>query len=87
MSFWRVEDHKKRDAMVEDYVSTVKRLKDRYRDERMGNIYRRQEMERHFEPVVQSNERMVKEITKHLKPIKQELTTIKSEPDLYGPLA
>ena len=63
MSFWRIEDHKKRDAIVEDYVSTMKRLKERYRQEKTGDTFRHQELERHFEPVVQSNERMVKEIT------------------------
>ena len=62
MSFWRIEDHKKRDAMVEDYVSTVKRLQERYRHERMGDSFRSQELGRHFEPVVQSNERMVKKL-------------------------
>ena len=31
-------------------------------EERMGNAYRRQKLERHFEPVAQSNEHMVKEI-------------------------
>ena len=76
MSFYRISDPKKRDAIVEEYIATVKRVKERNLKERMGDTYRRQEMERHWQPVVQSNEKMMKAITKDLKPIKTEVEDI-----------
>ena len=73
--------------MVEDYVATLKRLRERAKKERMGDTYYRQELEQHFAPVVKSNEIMTEEITKALKPIKQEVEKlnkkyIKLEPEL-----
>ena len=73
MSFYRITDPKKRDAMVEDYIATMKRLKKRDLEERMGDMHQRQELEHHWAPVVESNERMVQEI---LKPMKEEVTSI-----------
>ena len=87
MSFYRIEDPRKRDALVEDYVATMKRIRERAKKERMGDTYHRQELEQHFVPVVKSNEIMAEEITKALKPIKQEVEKlnkqyIKLEPEL-----
>lgn len=62
--------------MVEDYIATMKRIKERNLKERQGDMYRRDEMERHWEPIVQSNEKMMKEITKDLKPIKMEVENL-----------
>ena len=38
MSFYRITDPKKRDAMVADYIATVKRLKQRNLNERLGDL-------------------------------------------------
>ena len=72
MSFYRIEDPRKRDALVEDYVATMKRIRERAKKERMGDTYHRQELEQHFVPVVKSDEIMAEEIAKALKPIRQE---------------
>ena len=77
MSFYRIDDTKKRDAMIEDYVATAKRLREKSLLERAGEFRFQKDMERHFQPVVQSNEKMLKELTKHLKPIKEEVESLK----------
>ena len=85
MSFYRITDPDKRDAMVADYVATRKRLKDRSMEERMGDMYRQRELEQQFQPVLQSNEEMFEKISKDLKPIKEEVESlnryIKPEPE------
>ena len=76
MSFYRIEDSEKRDEMVEDYLATMKRLKHRAREEHMGDTFRRQELAQQWQPVVQSNERMVERIAEDLKPIKTEMKSL-----------
>ena len=76
MSFYRIEDPDKRDEMVEDYLATIKRLKHRAREEHMGDTFRRQELAQQWQPVVQSNERMVERIAEDLKPIKTEMKSL-----------
>ena len=76
MSFYRIEDPEKRDEMVEDYVATMKRLKQRAREERMGDTYRRQQLIQQWQPVVQSNEKMVERFAEDLKPIKTEVKNL-----------
>ena len=73
MSFYRIEDPEKRDEMVEGYLATMKRLKHRAREEHMDDTFRRQELAQQWQPVVQSNERMVERIAEDLKPIKTEM--------------
>ena len=77
MSFYRIDDPKKRDAMIEESIATAKRLREKSLEERAGEFRFRKDMERHFQPVVQSNEKMLKELTKHLKPIKEEVEMLR----------
>jgi len=85
MSFYKITDPDKRDAMVADYTATLKRLKQRNWDERIGNMQREQEWEQQFQPILQSNEEMMEKFTKDLKPIKEEVESlnryIKPEPE------
>ena len=62
--------------MVKDYLATMKRLRERNFAERMGDSYHRQEVEQHWAPMVQSNEKVVETITKDLKPIKEEVENL-----------
>ena len=76
MSFFKITNPKKRDAMVADYIATKKRLQERYKEERMGDLYRQREAEEHFQPVLLSNEKMMEDFVKDLKPIKEEVASI-----------
>ena len=64
MSFFRITDPKKRDEMVKDYMSTMKRLHKREMNERLGELSYQLEQERHFKPLIESHEKVVKQIAK-----------------------
>ena len=76
MSFQNIKDHVKRDAVVNDYISTVKRLKRRYEDEKLGSLARQAELEEQWRPVVKSQDRVTEKITKELEPIKEEIANL-----------
>ena len=57
MSFYRITDPKKRDAMVADYVATVRRLKQRDMNERLGDLAHQREVDETINPIIQSNEK------------------------------
>jgi hypothetical protein len=99
-SFMDIKDPWKRDATIKDYLATMKRIQKRNEEEKTSGLYRQRELEQHFAPVVQSQDKMSKEITEGLKPIKQEVATLRENletvhaetrkrhrADEYGPLA
>ena len=73
MSFYNIKNPEKRDAMIEDYLATVKRIQQRSMEERSDLIDRQRELEETYEPIVASNRKMAAEIVKDLLPIKDEL--------------
>ena len=85
MSFYRITNPKKRDALIEDLIATKKRLKNRSMQERLGDMYHQRDLEEQYHPVLQSNADMVEKIKKDLKPIKEEVEDItryiKQEPE------
>ena len=76
MSFYRITDPKKRDAMVEDYIATVKRIKERNLEERLGSLANQNDIADSFNPIIQSNERTSTAITNELQPIKKEIEAL-----------
>ena len=76
MSFYRITDPKKRDAMVADYVATVKRLKQQNLNERLGDLAHKAEVNETINPIIESNEKSSTAITNELKPMKKELHTL-----------
>lgn len=73
MSFYRITDPKRRDAMVADYIATVKRIKERNLAERLGSLADQNDISKTLNPIIQSNERTSTAITNELQPIKQEI--------------
>ena len=73
MSFYRITDPKKRDAMVADYIATVKRIKARNLEERLGSLANQNDIADSLNPIIQSNERTSTAITNELQPIKKEI--------------
>ena len=65
MSFLDIKDPFEREETVKDYLATVKRIRERNESEKVGEHYRRRDLEQQFQPVV---ERTVEEIAKKLKP-------------------
>ena len=76
MSFYRITDPKKRDAMVADYIATVKRIKERNLEERLGSLANQNDIADSLNPIIQSNERTSTAITNELQPIKKEIEAL-----------
>ena len=73
MSFINIKDPKKRDAIVAEYLATVKRLQNRDITERTQDLTRTEEINRVLEPVVRSTAKSTEAITKELIPIREEI--------------
>ena len=73
MSFYRITDPKKRDAMVADYIATVKRLKQQNLNERLGDLAHKAEVNETVNPIIESNEKSSTAITNELIPMKKEI--------------
>ena len=71
MSFLNISDPKKRDAIVADYLATVKRIKNRNLQERAHDFVLHEAIENSAEPVVRSTKESTNAITKELLPIKE----------------
>ena len=76
MSFLDIKDPKKRDAIVSDYLATVKRLQQKNLNEKAQDLVRRDDIERALEPVVRSTGKSTEAITKELIPIKDEIKAL-----------
>ena len=66
----------KRDSIVADYLATVKRLQHREINERAQDLVRQDDLNRMFEPVIESTVKSTGAITKELVPIREEMKTL-----------
>ena len=72
-------DPTKLDELVKDYVATFKRIQKRKLQDRLGGLHRQRDLEVHFQPVVKSQEKMAKAITKSLIPLRETVLNLKNE--------
>jgi len=73
MSFLNITDPKKRDAVVADYLATVKRLQQRNLNEKAQDLARDENLKEMFNPIVQSTAKSTEAITKELIPLREEV--------------
>ena len=91
MSFIDITDPKRRDAIVADYLATVKRIQRRNLDERAEEVTKNDENERLFNPIVKSTEKSTAALAKEIIPMRAELRNIneklsvKKEDDIDDP--
>ena len=76
MSFLDIEDPKKRDAIVKEYLATVKRIQQRNLNERAKDLAHSDELKEIFHPIIESTEKSAKAITKELEPLQEEMKNI-----------
>ena len=84
-SFMDIKDPQKRDAMFQDYLNTIKQIKKRNEEGRLGGLSRQRELEEHFKPVVKSQDKMTKEITKGLVPLKGTILNLQGDDEKLRP--
>ena len=73
MSFFNIKDPKKRDAVVADYLATVKRIRQQNLNEKAQDLARDEDLKEIFNPVVQSTEKSTEAITRELAPLREEV--------------
>ena len=73
MSFLNIKDPNERDAIVKEYLATVKRIQQKNLNEKAQDLVRTEDIERTLEPVVRSTKQSAEAITKELVPIKDEI--------------
>ena len=76
MSFYRITDSNKRNSLVADYVATVKRIKERNYNERLGDLAHQSELNETLNPIIESHEKSTTAITNELKPMKKEIINL-----------
>ena len=76
MSFLDNKDPKKRDAIVSDYLATMKRLQQKNLNEKAQDLTRHDDIERALKSVVRSTGKSTEAITKEPIPIKDEIKAL-----------
>ena len=71
MSFLNINDPKKRDAVVADYLATVKRIRHRNLNEKAQDLVQDEYLKELFNPVVQSTEKSTEAITREPAPLRE----------------
>ena len=71
MSFLKITDPKKREAMIRDYIETRKRIKDNLIAEKVGKMETQTELSKLFKPITETQKTTTKKITEGLKPIRE----------------
>ena len=79
MSFLNINDPRKRDAIVSEYLATIKRIKNRNLEERARDFAHHEAVEQSLEPVVRSTAASTQAITNELLPIKEGISALNSK--------
>ena len=76
MSFLKISDPAKRDAIVKEYLDQKKNIRDNLLSERVGEMETQSELSKFFKPITETQKATTKEITEGLKPIKEGIEKI-----------
>ena len=76
MSFLNITNPAKRDAIIADYLATIKRIKTRNLQERAKDFTHHEAIEQSLQPVIRSTAASTEALTKELVPIKEGITAI-----------
>ena len=84
MSFINIEDPKKRDQIVADYLATIKRVQQRSEDENTVGLDKQTQLECTFNPVIKATKQSTRSIKESLDPIREELKTVREPVSASG---
>ena len=76
MSFLKISDPAKRDAIVKEYLDLKKNIRNNLHSERTGEMEAQSELTNFFKPITETQKATAKEITEELKPIKEGIEKI-----------
>ena len=75
MSFIKVTDPKKREALIKDFIETRKRIKDNFVAKKVGEIEYQRGLTKLFKPVTETQKATAKEITEAQKEAVEKITS------------
>ena len=71
MSFLKISDPAKRDAIVKEYLELKKNIRDNLLSERAGELELQTDLSKFYKPVTETQKATAREITEGLKPIRE----------------
>ena len=79
MSFLKISDPLKRDAIVKEYLELKKNIRDNLLSERIGEQQLQTDLSKFYKPITETQKATAREITEGLKPISEGLKTVRKE--------
>ena len=79
MSFLKINDPLKRDAIVKEYLELKKNIRDNLLSERIGEQQLQTDLSKFYKPITETQKATAREITEGLKPIREGLETVRKE--------
>ena len=71
MSFLKISDPAKRDAIVKEYLELKKNIRDNLLSERTGQLQLQTDLSKFYRPITETQKATATEITEGLKPIRE----------------
>ena len=71
MSFLKISDPLKRDAIVKEYLELKKNIRDNLLSERIGELQLQTDLSKFYKPITETQKATAREITEGLKPIRE----------------
>ena len=71
MSFLKISDPLKRDAIVKEYLELKKNIRDNFLSERIGEQQLQTDLSKFYRPITETQKATAREITEGLKPIRE----------------
>ena len=71
MSFLKISDPLKRDAIVKEYLELKKNIRNNLLSERIGELQLQTDLSKFYKPITETQKATVREITEELKPIRE----------------
>ena len=83
MSFLKISDPLKRDAIVKEYLELKKKIQDNFLSERIGEQQLQTDLSKFYKPITETQKATAREITEGLKPIREGIEKL---PEAIQPL-
>ena len=71
MSFLKISDPLKRDAIVKEYLELKKKIRDNFLSERIGELELQTDLSKFYRPITETQKATAREIAEELKPIRE----------------
>ena len=79
MSFLKISDPLKRDAIVKEYLNLKKKIRGNFLSERIGEQQLQTDLSKFYKPITETQKATAREITEGLKPVREGLETVRKE--------